>query len=87
MEELKRCPFCGGKAKMWDDGYMRPVIDEGGAYVDMDIKSPDLYGVECTSIGCYCQLIGYDTEAEAITAWNRRTQNIGKKECSVQEEE
>ena len=72
MVELKRCPFCGGEAEMWDDGYMRPVIDEGGAYVDMDIKSPDIYGVECTNPECFCQLIGFDSEAEAIAAWNNR---------------
>lgn len=30
----------------------------------------------------------FDTPEEAIAAWNRRvTQNIGKKECSVQGEE
>ena len=70
--ELKPCPFCKGKARLWDNGRWEPVIDTGGAYVDCDIQSPDIYGVECTV--CECQLIGFDSESEAIAAWNRRAE-------------
>ena len=67
MEELKRCPFCGGEA----------VIRHG-------MISDDNIYMECVECGS-CSGI-FHTEAEAIAAWNRRvTQNIGKKECSVQD--
>ncbi len=67
---LKPCPFCGGEAQIWDNGKWEPVMDEGGAYIDCDIQSPDIFGVQCQK--CCCQLIGYATEAESIAAWNRR---------------
>ena len=34
--ELKPCPFCGGKADIQGGSFMEPVIDENGAYVDME---------------------------------------------------
>lgn len=67
---LLPCPFCGEKPKLWDNGICDPVIDGNGAYVDMFIHSPDMYGVECTK--CNCQNIGYNSEEEAIEGWNRR---------------
>ena len=67
MEELRKCPFCGGEAEMFFD-------------------VPYASYVECLKCGSRTKICY--TKAEAIAAWNRRvTQNIGKKECSVQEEE
>ena len=70
MSELKPCPFCGGEAREWNNGLMETIIDENGSYVDMDISSPDMFGIECTK--CCCQNIGYSSEQEAMEAWNRR---------------
>lgn len=39
MDEVKRCPFCGGEAKlMGGKVYTIPEIDSNGAYVDADIE-------------------------------------------------
>ena len=69
MEELKKCPFCGGEAEIM---YISTTVG---------VMSPKIFCPECRN-GTQWK----DTEAEAIAAWNRRvTQNIGEKECSVQE--
>ena len=71
MEELLRCPFCGGEAEIEQHTFM------GYSHT---------YGVTC--LNCRGQTRQfYATEQEAIDAWNRRTQNIGKKECCEQGEE
>ena len=67
MEELRKCPFCGGEAEM-----------HYGIFTD------DAY-VEC--IECKARSHVFFENNSAIAAWNRRTQNIGKKECFEQEEE
>jgi Lar family restriction alleviation protein len=55
-DELKPCPFCGGKAEMMD--YER-------------LKDGNLeFHVDCTM--CDCCTVVYDNEAEAIAAWNTR---------------
>jgi len=54
MEELKKCPFCGGKAML--------------------IRAREWYGyysVGCSKCGIETNL--HDTPAEAIAAWNRRS--------------
>lgn len=58
-EGLKPCPFCGGKAEV-------RVDDNGEFYVSC---------TECfTLVGYCCDTWGeYETEAEAINTWNRRT--------------
>ena len=81
MEELKRCPFCGGEAKL----------------ISNRIEYEDVHAVRCqkcgASIGFNVQEFGeyrpgYVFKDNAIAAWNRRvTQNIGKKECCEQKEE
>lgn len=52
--ELKPCPFCGGRA------YLSERMNGG-------------YYVECESIGgCLAESGNYDTEEQAVEAWNRR---------------
>lgn len=58
-EELKPCPFCGGKAKKQT--------------VETTILNDTYYGVRCTK--CYCGTTGYLNYGYAIQAWNRRTDN------------
>lgn len=58
-EKLKPCPFCGGKAEI------RTMIYAGNA----------LYYVRCPRINCFIHCFTkkkYETEAEAVEAWNRR---------------
>lgn len=64
MKELKPCPFCGSKGEMRCD--KKP--DMNGYFVYS-------YVVDCSRFDCPASyMIGndFDTEAEAIEAWNRR---------------
>ena len=56
MAELKPCPFCGGK------GY----VHSSGNY-----WSKEYFKVVCPK-NCCMQSKYYETEEEAIDAWNRR---------------
>ena len=55
-EELKNCPFCGGKVKVDLNTW----------------TSRPLYTVCCGTDDCHGNDAGYDTKSEAIAAWNRR---------------
>lgn len=60
MDDLKRCPFCGHVAE------------------SRKKRGIDRWIVECTNPTCPASyMIGwdYDTEEEAIEAWNRRAKN------------
>lgn len=54
-EELKPCPFCGGK---------------GDYYYIMTMRK---HWIGCSN--CNCATDGYDTEEEAIEAWNTRAKD------------
>lgn len=68
--ELKRCPFCGGEAEIVRG-------DEGGYYVECQ-ECLTVHGAKYLLSGSYS--IGivtfgiYNTEQEAIEAWNRRAE-------------
>ena len=65
MEELLKCPFCGGEARV--------------------VIAIESYWVRC--FDCGAEIAICDSKPEAAAAWNRRTQNIGEKECWGQPEE
>lgn len=58
MNELKSCPFCGGEAFLSEFIY------------DLAYGCVITNFVECN--GCHATTFEYDTEEEAIEAWNRR---------------
>ena len=59
-EELKRCPFCGGEAKL---------ISGIGRFYVICSDDLDVNGAHCAfAMGS----ILYDTREKAIAAWNRR---------------
>lgn len=62
MEDLKRCPFCGGEAKKVTD-------------IVASTRLNKYYCVRCTS--CFCQSASYQEGwfRLAIDAWNRRAEN------------
>lgn len=56
MDKLKMCPFCGGEADCNNNSLM-----QGGKFK---------WSVECC--GCGVITSAFNTEEEAIEAWNRR---------------
>ena len=59
MEELKNCPFCGGKAKIFNiyaSGFIPKCLNS--YYLD----------------SCNCSLGEYETKEQAIKAWNTRAE-------------
>lgn len=63
MDELKPCPCCGSKAiiGMYGDGFGRYGSGHGG------------YAIHCSNIyKCGLTQMKFDSEEEAIEAWNRR---------------
>lgn len=73
LDEISKCPFCGGNGELIDNGYSHPVIDGNGAYVDMDISEGDLFWIQCEKCGATIQTT--ETPEEAIANWNRRFKN------------
>jgi len=63
MEELKKCPFCGGEADVcvtpWDYENNKPANNHK-------------YVVECKD--CLAETDSYTTREEAIEAWERRVE-------------
>lgn len=65
MADLKPCPFCGSNAHI-------NIFANGWAG----------YSVSCDAIfGCGATQERFDTEKEAIEAWNRRAERVGKWEA------
>jgi Lar family restriction alleviation protein len=65
MLELKPCPFCGGKPKVYDI-YKK--------HVDADTRK--VWKVMCGArVDCCALLNDFDTPEEAADAWNRRPKN------------
>lgn len=74
LDEIKKCPFCGGIGVLCDNGFEYPEIDpENGAYVDMHIEEGDVLWCECEECGSTAK--SADTPEEAIANWNRRADN------------
>lgn len=70
LEQIEKCPFCGGNGELKDDGYENPVIDENGAYVDMDICEGGMFWIECEKCGAISEAA--ETPEQGIENWNRR---------------
>lgn len=71
MGELRPCPFCGGNARIRD---LYDVVD----WTDDDEPITKLRLVcECSEDECLVSPVtdSFDTEEDAIEAWNRRVNN------------
>lgn len=67
---LLPCPFCGGEVSVKHVAYVAGVVQG--------------YWVGCDNIDCYtdieCSTYAFETEAEAIEVWNRRTEKTCRME-------
>jgi Lar family restriction alleviation protein len=64
MAELKPCPFCGGEAKIVDNGEAST-----NKYYFVDVLCKDM------SCRGYSSCLEYKTKQQAIEAWNRRAED------------
>ena len=65
-DELKPCPFCGGKAKLVDVGIE-------GEFQDWVVECPNCHiALLYNDDGCVSTIL------EAVIAWNRRVDNAGR---------
>lgn len=66
-EELKPCPFCGGRATVmhmdYGEGYLPEVQTVWGVWCADDLEAEYSHG--------HC-IDNYATKEDAIAAWNRR---------------
>lgn len=60
-EQLKPCPFCGGKP------YFYQIYSRGKG-------SKQVWKVMCEHVDCCAILNEWDTQEEAVNAWNKRTE-------------
>ena len=85
MDKLERCPFCGGEAKIENNDrtlYDRKTL----GVVGVEYNNPECFWIKC--MDCDAFVGGFETEEEAIAAWNRRAdgwvsveKNIYESEC------
>ena len=69
MNELKPCPFCGNQPVVgkYEPRLYRPVMNH--TYCIVCCECEMMFGWDCDYGG------RFDTEEEAIEAWNRRIDN------------
>ena len=67
MAELKPCPFCGELHNIASGECYNP-----DSWWDSNLRGEDYGYVICFACGC---VMKGDTEAEAISKWNRRADN------------
>ena len=70
MDELKPCPFCGGKAEIVE-GYYDSFID---GYAVMCRNCCLIFGAHGSLGEAYKWMCIYESKEEAIDAWNTRYQ-------------
>ena len=74
MSDLKPCPFCGNDGSgPIEDALHISEIDMMGEW-----KAPMAYTVQCDK--CTATMGYYETEEDAIAAWNTRTPTPPQKE-------
>ena len=85
MSELLPCPFCGGEAYVHEH-YSCPGYDRNGKYPNYE---PIGYAVGCMTLDCRGKRENtgfmYNTEAEAIEAWNTRADERGECEYVIED--
>lgn len=76
-EELKPCPFCGGRAAVLNregEDYWVQCLFRNGDEAFKALLNKKKNGVLWPIGGCLASACHSDTEADAIAAWNRRAE-------------
>lgn len=72
MSKLLSCPFCGGEPSYMNDGAWERAYDEFGTMVEIEMRSPHMFSVQCS---CGARIISDEGEESVHAAWNRRVNN------------
>lgn len=84
MEELKPCPFCGGKAAIKQSGIEIMETNRDSVRVDFSIRcvncnatAPGAYGYISVNLSRTGDLnVWHDDRASAAETWNRRANDV-----------
>jgi len=84
MEELKPCPFCGGKAAVKQSGVEVMATNRDSVRFDFSIRcikcnatAPGAYGYVSANLSRTGDFnTWYDGRPSAIEAWNRRANDV-----------
>ena len=79
MDDLKKCPFCGGEARIFQTA--TGTMDMESCRLSFSVRcvkcgatAPDAYGFIAINLYCNGNInIWHDDRADAIKAWNRRS--------------
>lgn len=80
MSKLKHCPFCAGemKVRMYDEEFYRAVL--GTDYEcnpEFEVEHVDRLAAAMAK--CPLEMVCYKSEADAITVWNTRAEQVRPK--------
>lgn len=75
-EKMKPCPFCGGLPMLFiseNKHWVQCLFSDEKNALEA-IRNREKNGVLLPWNGCLASTTSFDTEAEAIAAWNRRVE-------------
>ena len=79
MNELKKCPFCGGEAELDFAHKNFTFTDNSGEPRDIGF----FYTVKCQDEICGCRIGIYEDPKMAIDAWNSGDDKLEKEICAL----
>lgn len=74
--KLKDCPFCGGEmhVRLYDEDFYRAVLGTEYEY-EPEYEVQHVDRLAAAKAKCPFEVVAYRSEAEAIAAWNMRSED------------